>query len=114
MSTLLVLILHYHIFSSAESWFSAQNYCASIGGSLPVLRQWESLYRINSAAKPWPVYIGMTQVSAKRGTTSNDQTSLVVAVVNEMATCHQLGASNQDWVRVSVAVPMVHVAIFNL
>ena len=42
---------------------SAQNYCKSIGGNLPVVRQWEYLYLINDIAKPWPVYIGVTQVS---------------------------------------------------
>ena len=42
---------------------SAQNYCKSIGGDLPVLRQWEYLYHINDIAKPWPVYIGVTLVS---------------------------------------------------
>ena len=48
---------------SVESWMSAQKYCKSIGGNLPVLRQWEYLYHINDIAKPWPVYIGMTQVN---------------------------------------------------
>ena len=42
---------------------SVQRYCESIGGTLPVLRQWENLYHINMIAKPWPVYIGMTMVS---------------------------------------------------
>ena len=42
---------------------SAQRYCKNIGGNLPVLRQWEYLYHINAIAKPWPVYIGVTQVN---------------------------------------------------
>ena len=48
---------------SVESWLTAQNYCKSINGNLPVLRQWENLYHINVIAKPWPVYIGVTEVS---------------------------------------------------
>ena len=48
---------------SVESWISAQNYCKSIGGNLPVLRHWEYLYHINAIAKPRPVYIGVTQVN---------------------------------------------------
>ena len=35
----------------------------SIGGNLPVLRQWVYMYHINDIAKPWPVYIGVTQVN---------------------------------------------------
>ena len=42
---------------------SAQSYCKSIGGNLPVLRQWEYMYHIDAIAKPWPVYIGVTQVN---------------------------------------------------
>ena len=42
---------------------SAQRYCKSIGGNLPVLRQWENMYHINDIAKPWPVYIGVMQVN---------------------------------------------------
>ena len=48
---------------SVESWLTAQNYCQSINGNLLVLRQWEYLYHINAIAKPWPVYIGVTEVS---------------------------------------------------
>ena len=44
------------------SWLSAQSYCESIGGNLPVLRHWEHLYHINAIAKPLPVYIGVTEV----------------------------------------------------
>ena len=27
-----------------------------------MLRQWEYLYHINTLAKPWPVYVGVTKV----------------------------------------------------
>ena len=42
---------------------SAQNYCKSIGGNLPVLRQWEYMCYINEIVKPLPVYFGVTQVN---------------------------------------------------
>ena len=51
--------------SSVESWLSAQSFCKNIGGNLPVLRQWEYLYHINVIVKPFPVYIGVTEVSIK-------------------------------------------------
>ena len=49
-------------FFSVESWLSARNYCKSIGGDLPLLRHFEYLYHINTIAKPWPVYVGLSQV----------------------------------------------------
>ena len=45
---------------------SAQHYCKSIGGNLPVVRQFEYLYVINDIAKPWPVYTGVTKVNLMR------------------------------------------------
>ena len=39
-------------------------YCTSLGGDLPVMQDliFEYLYCINKKAKPWPVYIGLTEV----------------------------------------------------
>ena len=59
------IVFPFALFCSAESWLSAQSYCQSVGGSLPVLRQWEYLYHINVVAQPWPVYIGAREVSVK-------------------------------------------------
>ena len=48
---------------STESWLSAQSYCKRNGGDLPVLRHFEYMYYINNIAKPWPVYLGLMEVS---------------------------------------------------
>ena len=45
-----------------KSWQSAQKYCQNLGGDLPVVKYWEDLQRINSIAKPWPVYMGLREV----------------------------------------------------
>ena len=50
---------------SVESWLSAQSFCHSVGGDLPVLRNWEYMDHINSIAKPWPVYIGLIEVNLR-------------------------------------------------